>query len=156
MATGDREGQPLELAQLADELRAAGIDAVAQGSPLAPTLDDCRVDVERLLTAPPRDDDRFERHAILLRGTLALGTWRRIVAAKANAAAGPPRCPSCSTGVLVEVARAGRVAPFRGVAIELPSDLAIPTCDRCGAESLDAETAARLDALLFRAYVDRR
>ncbi len=155
MATGDGESEQAELVQLAEELRAAGIDAVAHGSSLASTLDDCRVDVERLLAAPPRDDDRFARHAILLRGALALGTWRRIVAAKAGAA-GPPRCPSCHGGVLVERARAGRRVPFHGVDVELPSDLAIPTCDRCGAESLDEETAARLDALLFRAWIERR
>ena len=152
MASGDVDSEQAQLAQLADELRAAGIDAMVARSPFAPTLDDCRVDVERLLAAPPADV--LERHAIILRSTLALGTWRRILAAKHAAA--PPRCPSCGTGALVEVARAGRVVPFRGVDVELPPDLAIPTCDRCGAESLDPETAARLDALLFRAYIGRR
>ena len=150
MAT--HESERAQLAQLADELRAAGIDALAARSPFAPTLDDCRVDVERLLAAPPAD--ALEQRAIILRSTLALGTWRRIVAAKHDAA--PPRCPSCGAGALVEVARAGRLVPFRGVEVELPHDLAIPTCDRCGAESLDPETAARLDAVLFRAYIGRR
>lgn len=150
MAT--HESERAQLAQLADELRAAGIDALAARSPFAPTLDDCRVDVERLLAMPPAGAP--ERHAIILRSAVALGTWRRIVAAKADAE--PQRCPSCGSGVLVDVARAGRFVPFRGADVELPSDLAIPTCDRCGAESLDPETAARLDALLFRAYVGRR
>ncbi len=154
MATSDSDGEAerAQLALLAEQLRAAGIDAVAASSGLAPALDDCRVDVERLLAAP--DGDRFARHAIILRSTLALGAWRRVVAAKAGGDAS--RCPSCNKGTLVEVARAGRVVPFRGVDVELPHDLAIPTCDRCGAESLDAETAAQLDAILFSAYLGRR
>jgi hypothetical protein len=151
MASDDLDSTRAQLSQLADELRTAGIDAVAARSPFAPTLDDCRVDVERLLAAPLADV--LERHSIILRSALALGTWRRILAARHDAA--PARCPSCREGARVVVARAGRVVAVRGTTVELPGDFAIPTCDRCGAESLDAETAARLDALLFRTYAGR-
>ena len=151
MAAGDGDRERAELAELGARLRAASVDAVAAGSPLAPALDDCRVDLERLMFAP--QDDPPARHAIILRSTLTLGAWRRIVAARAGDAR---RCPSCARGSLVEQARAGRVVRFRGVDIELPADLAIATCDRCGAEALDADAAATLDALVFSAWLARR
>ena len=151
MAAGDGDRERAELTELAGRLRAASVDAISAGSPLAPALDDCRVDVERLLAAPLAD--RRARHAIILRSTLTLDTWRRILAARAGHAR---CCRSCGLGSLVERTRAGRVVRFRGVDIELPADLVIPTCERCGAESLDGDAAAMLDALVFSAWLARR
>ncbi|HWE28494.1 MAG TPA: hypothetical protein VHB97_10850 [Polyangia bacterium] len=155
MAADDIDPQRARLARLADELRAAAIAALGVRSWFTPTLDDCRVDVERLLAAPDGDDGALERHAVILRSGLALRTWQHIFAVKRRGD-GARRCMICGGGPLVDVAGAGRSVPFRGVDVELPADLVIATCDRCGAESLDAATAAQLDAVLFSAYATTR
>ncbi|MCU1276510.1 MAG: hypothetical protein JWM53_56 [bacterium] len=136
------------LSKVAIDLRVAASVAVTRGSWFAPTLDDCRVDVERLLAIGRHDDDR-ESHALIFRAELALRTWRRIVAVD-SAGRARPHC-DCG-GRLVETARPGRIAPFRGRPLEIPSSFAIPTCEQCGAECLDEETGARLDAILLAQY----
>lgn len=51
--------------------------------------------------------------------------------------------------------RAGRSIAYRTLpALPLPTDVAIPTCSRCGAEFLDAQTHAALAPLLARLYAD--
>ncbi len=47
--------------------------------------------------------------------------------------------------------------PFRNnSALLVPSTIAIPTCDHCGSEYIDQETAAVLDEALQGAEVDLR
>ncbi|HCF58412.1 MAG TPA: hypothetical protein DFS52_10515 [Myxococcales bacterium] len=63
------------------------------------------------------------------------------------------RCPICGEGEIREVARSGRRLPYRNVPdLEVPADLAIPTCSACGEELIDAQLARRLDERLAGAY----
>jgi hypothetical protein len=63
------------------------------------------------------------------------------------------RCRACGTGSIKPLARPGRRARYKTiVALEVPGDVAIPTCDRCGTEWLTESTARELDAALERAY----
>ncbi|MDB4967101.1 MAG: hypothetical protein JWN44_2790 [Myxococcales bacterium] len=140
------------LAALAHDLRSATAAALSIGSWFAPTLDDCRVDVERLLALDRDHRPPHDVHLLQTRAELALRTWSRIVAVTG---AKLPRCGVCAGGILVEIARPGRTVPFRGVQIELPADFAIPTCDHCGAETLDAAGGARLDTMLMTEYLRR-
>jgi hypothetical protein len=141
------------LRQAARELRAATAAALAVDCWLAPTLDDCRVDAERLLALDEHGLCAATSEALFVRTELALRTWNKLTATRRP----PPRqrCPSCAGGTLEPVARPGRSAPFRGVCFAIPDDFPIPTCDRCSAESLDDETAARLDEVLMSAWSHR-
>jgi hypothetical protein len=140
------------LSVLARELRSAARVALSVGSWFAPTLDDCRLDAEQLLSVDAEQRSSHDLHLVRVRAELVLRTWSRIVALTGIE---PPRCEACQEGLLVEVARPGRVVPFRGLQIELPPDFAIPTCERCGTETLDAIRGARLDELLFSEYLRR-
>jgi hypothetical protein len=43
--------------------------------------------------------------------------------------------------------------PYRNIPdLEVPADVAIPTCDSCGEQWLDANASARLDDALQSAY----
>ena len=67
----------------------------------------------------------------------------------------PRRCRECGEGTVRPLAKADRRMPFRNMsALAVPSDLAIPTCDNCGNEWIDGETAAAIDAALESAYSD--
>lgn len=59
-----------------------------------------------------------------------------------------------------KVTRAGRFARYKTMQqMEIPEDFEIPTCERCGAEWLDAKTAQALDKVLavaYRAELSRR
>lgn len=70
------------------------------------------------------------------------------------------RCYECGAGKIGMLARAGRKTAHRNLAhLSVPADLAIPTCDRCGTEWFDAESARRVDAALdqvCRAELRRR
>lgn len=150
MATSGHIGvEWAQLERLAVALRIAASIAVARGSWFAPTLDDCRVDVERLLSVGSAAVAGGEAHALIVRGELALRTWRRIVSVLGFAPKGA-RCGACG-GRLSDVACPGRVVPFRGLRVEVPADFAIPTCEDCGAESLDGKTADAFDAALLAA-----
>jgi len=138
------------LRRIAGELRLAAAHALGEAPWFAPTLDECRLDIDRTLSVGDSDDDA---PSIILRGELALRTWRRIDAATRAFAGGRP-CGDCG-GELISLARPGRIAPFAGHQLEVPADFAIPTCARCGAESLDPESAGRLDAALFARYLAR-
>ena len=141
----------MRLRALAVELRDAAAVALAHRSWFAPTLDDCRVDIERLLTIlGPAELDGGALRSLIVRAELVLRTWGQIV----DTIASGRSCWHCPCGgTLVDVARPGRLVPFRGRQLEVPADFAIPTCDRCGAERLDAEGAARLDTLLLSSFM---
>ena len=50
--------------------------------------------------------------------------------------------------------RPGRTIHYKTIAaLPLPSDLAVPTCSRCKAEYIDAETAQRMDDILAALYL---
>ena len=62
-------------------------------------------------------------------------------------------CPSCNKGEVREVARAGRRMHFRNIPdLEIPADVPLPTCSKCGEEWTDGAVAARLDASMKAAY----
>lgn len=53
------------------------------------------------------------------------------------------------------LAKAGRKTPYRNMsALAVPSTLAIPTCDNCGNEWIDPQTADALDEALETAYAE--
>lgn len=138
------------LRQLAGELRLAAGLAIREAPWFAATVDECRLDIESALSLAAEDAGAS---ALILRAELAMRTWRRIEAATHAFGSGRPQC-DCG-GDLIALARPGRTAPFAGHHLEVPDDFAIPTCARCGAESLDPETAGRLDAALFARYLAR-
>jgi hypothetical protein len=156
--TGDEKAGGWDMARLAhaaEALRAATADALATGSWFAPTLDDCRLDAERLVGLGGGATETAV-HAVLVRADLALRTWHKLATMTRYHTPPPRPCPLCGEGMLRPVARPGRTAPFRGVRLEIPADFAIPTCDRCQGESLDADTAARLDDKLLSAWTWRQ
>jgi hypothetical protein len=58
-------------------------------------------------------------------------------------------CADCGKRTVEPLARAGRRTPFRQFpALEIPAEVAIPTCSNCGAEWIDRKTAGALDAAL--------
>ena len=146
----------VRLEHAAAQLRSATAAALSAGSWFAPTLDDCRVDAARLLSLG-RNAPEAAVHAVLLRADLALRTWEKLASVTRHSLHNEPRrCPFCSHGTLRPIARAGRTAPYRGLRLAIPDDFAIPTCDRCDAESLDRDTAARLDEKLLSAWTWRQ
>jgi hypothetical protein len=61
----------------------------------------------------------------------------------------PRRCHECGEGTIHPLAKEGRRMPFRNMSTLLvPSTLAIPTCNHCGNEYIDQETAEALDEAL--------
>lgn len=59
------------------------------------------------------------------------------------------RCAECDEGTVRLLAKPGRRASFHFVPnLTVPADLAIPTCDRCGAEWFDADAASAYDAAM--------
>lgn len=63
------------------------------------------------------------------------------------------RCPRCRRKAVRPRMRPGRTARFRTMkALPVPEDIPIPTCGRCGAECIDPETAALLNAVLAETY----
>jgi hypothetical protein len=60
----------------------------------------------------------------------------------------PVGCPACVCGTVRPTGKPGRTRRMRdGGRMVIPEDLLIPTCDACGAEWLDHETAKSLAAL---------
>lgn len=143
---GDMIGERKQLERLSIELRIAETTAIAHNSWFAPTLDDCRVDVERILSGGRGPDGHAEADGIIVRSEVALRTWRRIAAVMGLRSA-QRRC-DCG-GRLADVAKAGRIVPFNGLRVEVPADFVIATCSDCGAELLDERTAQSLDAVLL-------
>lgn len=65
----------------------------------------------------------------------------------------PTRCLKCQQRTIRLRTRPGRTIQFRNMAgLPVPDEIRIPTCSRCHAEYLDAETTARLDAILVETY----
>ncbi len=67
----------------------------------------------------------------------------------------PRRCRECGEGTVRPLTKAGRKTPYRNMsALAVPSTLAIPTCDNCGNEWIDPQTADALDEALETAYAE--
>lgn len=63
------------------------------------------------------------------------------------------RCLKCRTLAVRLRMRPGRTIQFRNMkALVVPDGIAIPTCGRCSAEYLDAETTRRLGPILAETY----
>lgn len=63
------------------------------------------------------------------------------------------RCLKCRTVAVRLRMRPGRTIQFRNMkALPVPDSIAIPTCGRCTAEYLDAETTRRIDTILVETY----
>lgn len=63
-------------------------------------------------------------------------------------------CPACDVGHLHPVAKAGRRMPLKQIPdLEIPANVAMPTCDRCGAEILGDPELAALAEVMSAAYV---
>lgn len=59
-----------------------------------------------------------------------------------------PRCPECGGAVQLK-ARAGRTREYlKGVHLPIPADFGIPTCTKCGEESMSLDLSEELDAQL--------
>lgn len=59
------------------------------------------------------------------------------------------RCVACNEGEIVAVTSPGRRWRYRNIPdLELPADLAIPTCSLCGEEFIDRAVAAEIDRAL--------
>jgi hypothetical protein len=62
-------------------------------------------------------------------------------------------CRECGKGRVRVVRRKGRFMRYRTMdRVEVPADIGIPTCRRCGAEWVDDATARKVDAALERSY----
>ncbi len=63
------------------------------------------------------------------------------------------RCYECGDGTIKPMVKAGRTMRYKTVQeMEIPTDLEIPTCDKCGSEWIDDDTAKRLDAACEAKY----
>lgn len=62
------------------------------------------------------------------------------------------RCVECGEGRVRPLAKAGRQTRHKTMTLELPADLEVPTCDRCGAEWYDDTTAREVDEALEGIY----
>ncbi|WP_147443253.1 hypothetical protein [Corallococcus sp. AB011P] len=62
-------------------------------------------------------------------------------------------CPQCNIGDIVMRTAPGRRMRYRHIPnLELPSNLAIPTCDHCGEMWLDSATTKSIEAAMESAY----
>ena len=57
------------------------------------------------------------------------------------------QCDSCGYHPLRRFARAGRTEVYNGKLIELPADLALIECERCGERYDSVEDIEKLDAI---------
>lgn len=63
------------------------------------------------------------------------------------------KCLHCGKVAVRKRARPGRTVRYRNMAaLGIPDDFPIPTCGRCGAESIDEQTAAALAGMLETRY----
>lgn len=66
----------------------------------------------------------------------------------------PQKCLHCGGKTVRPRRRPGRTIQYKTIAaLLLPADLMIPTCSRCCAEYLDAETAQQLEGILSTLYL---
>lgn len=57
--------------------------------------------------------------------------------------------------MVVPLARPDRKTVYKHMDLEIPKTIEIPTCEKCGAEWIDAPTAAVLDSALEEIYQER-
>lgn len=62
------------------------------------------------------------------------------------------RCAECGEGRVRPLAKAGRHTRHKTMTLELPAEVEIPTCDKCGAEWFDDTTAREVDEALEGIY----
>lgn len=62
------------------------------------------------------------------------------------------RCTECGEGKVRPLAKAGRQMRHKTMTLNLPADVEIPTCDRCGTEWFDDTTAREVDDVLESVY----
>jgi len=63
------------------------------------------------------------------------------------------RCHECGIGKVKPLRVKGRYARYKTMPrLEIPKNVAIPTCDNCGAEWMDEEAAQALDKALDKAF----
>ena len=66
----------------------------------------------------------------------------------------PKKCLHCGAKTVRPRRRPGRTIEYKTIAaLPLPTDLMIPTCSRCRAEYLDAETEQQLEGVLAALYL---
>lgn len=66
-----------------------------------------------------------------------------------------PRCPECGGEVQLK-ARAGRTREYlKGVRLPIPAGFGIPTCTKCGEESMSLDVSEKLDAQLSQVLTER-
>ena len=62
------------------------------------------------------------------------------------------RCRECGEGTVRLVAKPGRRATYKFLELHVPETLEVPTCDRCGTEWHNDETAEAFDAAMEQAF----
>lgn len=63
------------------------------------------------------------------------------------------KCLECGSGRVVPVAKPGRYTSYKALArVSIPDELAVPTCDNCGAQWFDKEHAQTFDEALESEY----
>lgn len=66
------------------------------------------------------------------------------------------RCRECGEGSIASVARPGRFMRYKTMPrLEIPAEVAIPTCSKCGAEWINNKTADSIDEALERVYEEK-
>ena len=63
------------------------------------------------------------------------------------------RCRECGVGMIRPATGKGRRAQYKNLELEVPEDLAIPTCDHCGARWFDRSSGASFDSAMEKAFV---
>jgi hypothetical protein len=61
------------------------------------------------------------------------------------------RCRECGKGTIRLVAKPGRRTTYKFLELDAPEHVAIPTCDHCGTEWHNDETAATFDEAMEQA-----
>jgi hypothetical protein len=62
------------------------------------------------------------------------------------------RCRECGEGMVRLVAKPGRRTTYKFLELDVPADLAIPTCDHCGMEWHNDATAERFDEAMEQVF----
>jgi hypothetical protein len=63
------------------------------------------------------------------------------------------KCMECGAVAVLPTAKGGRFTRYHAVPkFEIPAELEIPTCQECGTEWVDEDTAERLDSALEERY----
>lgn len=62
------------------------------------------------------------------------------------------RCRECGEGTVQLVAKPGRRTTYKFLELEVPASLEVPTCDHCGTEWHNDETAAAFDEAMEQVF----